>query len=155
MCNRSTLIQYLIFRQAEQAVTNFVFIFSLALSLFYYYHILHNKKTAKIVQRKTQSPHQIHCVKSVQIRSIFWSVFSRIWTEYGEILRISPYSARMWENTDQKILRIWTLFRQWFIIKIHLWYICDSSKYWNICRNTTITFQEKKTGFQFYVWLGF
>ena len=27
----------------------------------------------------------IHCVKSVQIRSFFWSVFSRIQTEYGEM----------------------------------------------------------------------
>ena len=27
----------------------------------------------------------IYCVKSVQIRSFFRSVFSRIWTEYGEI----------------------------------------------------------------------
>ena len=43
-----------------------------------------------------------HCMKSVQIRSFFWSAFSRIRTEYGEILRISPYSARMRENTDQK-----------------------------------------------------
>ena len=25
-----------------------------------------------------------------------------------------PYSARMWENTDQKELRIWTLFTQWY-----------------------------------------
>ena len=32
----------------------------------------------------------------------FWSVFSRIWTEYGEILFISPYSGQMRENTDQK-----------------------------------------------------
>ena len=32
----------------------------------------------------------------------FWSVFSRVRTEYGEILRISPYSVRMPENTDQK-----------------------------------------------------
>ena len=47
--------------------------------------------------------------KSVQIRSYFWSVFSCIRTEYGEILRISPYSVRMWENTDQEKLRIWTL----------------------------------------------
>ena len=54
-----------------------------------------------------------HCVKSVQIRSFFWSVFSRIRTEYEEILRISPYSVRMRENTDQKKLRIWTLFTQW------------------------------------------
>ena len=26
-----------------------------------------------------------HCVESVQIRSFFWSVFSRIRSEYGEI----------------------------------------------------------------------
>ena len=32
---------------------------------------------------------QIHCVKSVQIRNYFWSVFSRIRTEYGEILHTS------------------------------------------------------------------
>ena len=56
-----------------------------------------------------------HCVKSVQMWSFFWSVFSRIRTEYGEILRISPYSVRMQENTDQKKLRIWTLFTQWRI----------------------------------------
>ena len=32
--------------------------------------------------------------------------------EYGEIKRISPYLVRMQENTDQKKLRIWTLFTQ-------------------------------------------
>ena len=32
----------------------------------------------------------------------FWFVFSHIRTEYREILRISPYSIRMLENTDQK-----------------------------------------------------
>ena len=32
----------------------------------------------------------------------FWSVFSRIWTEYGDLLYISPYSVQMWENKDQK-----------------------------------------------------
>ena len=31
----------------------------------------------------------------------FWSVFSRIRTEYGKTLRISPYSVRMRKNTDQ------------------------------------------------------
>ena len=30
---------------------------------------------------------------------LFWSAFPLIWTEYGEILHISPYSFR--ENTDQ------------------------------------------------------
>ena len=32
----------------------------------------------------------------------FWSVFSRIPTEYWEIRSISPYSVRMQENMDQK-----------------------------------------------------
>ena len=57
----------------------------------------------------------IHCVKSVRIRSFFWSAFSRIWTEYGETLRISQYSVQMRENTDLKKLRIWILFTQWMI----------------------------------------
>ena len=30
-----------------------------------------------------------HCVKSAQIQSFVWSVFSRIWTEYGDLLRKS------------------------------------------------------------------
>ena len=57
-------------------------------------------------------------MKIVQIRSFFWSVFSRIRTEYGEIRSISPYSVRMRENTDQKKLHIWTLFMQWVFIKV-------------------------------------
>ena len=39
-----------------------------------------------------------HCVKSVQIRRFFWSVFSRIRTEYGEIrrsLRIQPECGKI------------------------------------------------------------
>ena len=51
-------------------------------------------------------------MKSVEIRSFFWSIPSRIWTEYGKILRISPYSVQMRENTDQKKLRNWTLLAQ-------------------------------------------
>ena len=39
-----------------------------------------------------------HCVKSVQIQSYFWSVFSCIRTEY----RDSLYSGQIQENTDQK-----------------------------------------------------
>ena len=54
-----------------------------------------------------------HCVKSLQIQSFFWSVFSRIRTEYGEIRSISPYSVLMRENTVQKKLHIWTFFTQW------------------------------------------
>ena len=59
-----------------------------------------------------------HCVESVQILSFFWSLFSRIRTEYGKMLRISPYSVRMQENTDQKKLRIWTLFTQRTLVSI-------------------------------------
>ena len=32
---------------------------------------------------------------------VFWPVFSRIQTEYGETLHISPYSVQMSENVDQ------------------------------------------------------
>ena len=55
-----------------------------------------------------------HCVKSVQIRSFCWSVFSRIRTENGEIQSISPYSVGIRENRDQKKLLIWTLFTPCF-----------------------------------------
>ena len=50
----------------------------------------------------------------LEIRSYFWSAFSCIWTEYVDLLRKSSYLARIQENTDQKLLRIWTLFRQRF-----------------------------------------
>ena len=55
-----------------------------------------------------------HCAKSVQIQSFFWSVFSRIRTEYRDLRSKSPYSVRVRENTDQEKLRIWTLFTQWY-----------------------------------------
>ena len=45
---------------------------------------------------------ETHCVKRVQIRSYLWSVFSYVQIEYGDLLRKSPYSMRIQENTDQK-----------------------------------------------------
>ena len=72
----------------------------------------------------------LHWVKSVQIRSNFWFVFPRIRTEYREILRNSPYSVRMPENMDQKLLRILALFTQSefliffiYIINIGYWQV--------------------------------
>ena len=65
-----------------------------------------------IAPRTILPPDNCHCVKSVQIRSFFWSVFPHIRTEYGEIRSISPYSVGMRENTNQKNIRIWTLFTQ-------------------------------------------
>ena len=59
-----------------------------------------------------------YCVKSVQIRIFFWSVISPIRTEYGKIRSISPYSVWIREYTYQKILRIWTVFTQWFSSKL-------------------------------------
>ena len=38
-----------------------------------------------------------HCVKCVQIQSYFWFVFFFIQTEYGDLLRKSPYSVRIQE----------------------------------------------------------
>ena len=59
------------------------------------------------------------CVKSVQLRSYFWSVFTCIRTEYGDLRSISAYSLRIQENTDQKQLRIWTLFTQRYLFKLN------------------------------------
>ena len=44
-------------------------------------------------------PHAL-CEKN-PCSKLFWSVVFCIWTEYGEILRISLYSVRMRGNTDQ------------------------------------------------------
>ena len=40
--------------------------------------------------------------KKCPYSEFFWSVFSRIRTEYGDLLCKCPYSVQMWENTDQK-----------------------------------------------------
>ena len=50
----------------------------------------------------------MHCVKSVQIWSFFWSVFSCLRTEYRDL---REYSVRIQENTDQEKFHIWTFSR--------------------------------------------
>ena len=44
-----------------------------------------------------------HCVKSVQIRSYFWSVFSSIQTEYGDLdthaVSVSTKLNLIWTDT--------------------------------------------------------
>ena len=57
---------------------------------------------------------QVLCEKCPNTEVFLVCIF-RIWTEYVEIICISPYSARMQENTDQKSLRILTPFTQWDI----------------------------------------
>ena len=39
--------------------------------------------------------------KTCPYSELLWSVFSRIWTEYGQIRSISLYSVQIRENTDQ------------------------------------------------------
>ena len=46
-----------------------------------------------------------HCVKSVQIRSFLWSVYSRIRTEYREILQILSPNAGKYEPEKNSIFR--------------------------------------------------
>ena len=43
-----------------------------------------------------------HCVKSVQIRSFYWSVFSRIRTEYGETEYLSVFSSNTGKYGPEK-----------------------------------------------------
>ena len=38
----------------------------------------------------------------MSVFGVFLVFIFRMWTEYGEIRRISPYSVRMRENKDQK-----------------------------------------------------
>ena len=55
-----------------------------------------------------------HCVKSVQMRSFLWFLFSCFRTEYVDLRCKSLYSVRIQENANQKKPRIWTLFTQCF-----------------------------------------
>ena len=72
----------------------------------------------------------LHFVKSVQIRSFFWSLFSCIRTEYGDLLRKSPYSVRVQKNTDQKNLLILTLHAV-LIVKIHqIFFISNCTRFY-------------------------
>ena len=80
------------------------------------------------------------CMKSVQMRSFFWSVFSRLWTEHREIRSISPYSVRVRENTDQKKLRILDTFHRVKVAKQlyrnHTWAWVSSCKFAANFQNT-------------------
>ena len=42
----------------------------------------------------------LHCMNSIQIRSFFWSVFSRIWTEYWDLQSTGKYGLEKTPNLD-------------------------------------------------------
>ena len=56
------------------------------------------------------------CIRS--FFSVFWIVFSRIRTKYGEIFHISPYSVQMRANTDQNNSKYGHFFTQWRPLRV-------------------------------------
>ena len=58
--------------------------------------------------------------KKCPYSELFWSVVSRIRTEYGELLRISPHSVRIRENTVQNCIIFSTIHHHTFYYKIIL-----------------------------------
>ena len=69
----------------------------------------------------------LHCLKSVQMRSFSWPVFSCIRTEYGDSWSKSSYSVQIQENKDYKKLRIWTLHVVVVIpVDLKVWYFYSS-----------------------------
>ena len=57
--------------------------------------------TTAVIQENSQRWPYHTLRKKCLYSELFWSAFSRIQTEYGETLHISPYSVRMRENVDQ------------------------------------------------------
>ena len=69
---------------------------------------------SKLFSNTKRLSFRFQCMKSIQIRSFFWSVFSCIRNKYGDLLSKSWYSFQIEENTDHERLRIWTLFTHCF-----------------------------------------
>ena len=55
------------------------------------------KKKKRTKSGKKNSSFRENCL----YLELFWSSFPRIWTEYVESIRISPYSVQMQKNNDQ------------------------------------------------------
>ena len=58
---------------------------------------------AKVSDRVSDLSYPLTLRKKCPYLEFLWSIFSRIWTEYGEIWSIYSYSVQMRENTDQEI----------------------------------------------------
>ena len=65
-------------------------------------HLDQELKEESFLKNNDQQCHERHCVKSIQRRSFFESVFSCIRTENGGLRSKYPFSVRIQENTDQK-----------------------------------------------------
>ena len=51
--------------------------------------------------------------------------FSCIWTEYGKILRISPYSVRMWENAGKMRTRTTPNTDSFYVVNVTTFYLVN------------------------------
>ena len=58
-----------------------------------------------------------HCVRIFRNGTFFFSVFSRIRTKSGDLLRKSLYSSQIWENTARKTSDSRTSFNLFFTVK--------------------------------------
>ena len=96
------------------------FFFSLFINLHRYYEITNAYKYkwhCKKLSNKTMIQHTVayldklivgyHCVKSVQIRSVFWSVFSPNAGKYGP--GKTPYLYTLWYKVIHKIMLMYIL----------------------------------------------
>ena len=64
--------------------------------------------------------------KKCPYSELFWSVFSRIQTEYGEIRSIFPYSVRMRKNTDQNNSKYGHYLRSVMVLLKYVLLVCNS-----------------------------
>ena len=80
----------------------FVSMFSIFLYIRYFYTTIANR----IVQ-EVEITRNIALREKCPYSELFWSSFSRVWTEYEEILGISLYSVRMWKNAEQNATQRW------------------------------------------------
>ena len=108
--------------------TDFSFCYHLLLIQSRMVLVYQNQKNYQVSQKNSKKPHLITSWNySLQVvetlhekcpnTEFFWSVFSRIRTEYGEILRISWYSVWMRENTDQINSAFGQFSRSWNLLK--------------------------------------
>ena len=71
--------------------------------------------------RKISNSSQIPCIKSVQIRSFFWSVFCRIRTEYGEIRSRRKNLKLHWLKRPETVPQKRNLEQKINYSKPHIW----------------------------------
>ena len=60
-----------------------------------------SRKFIKLFHLNIDQMNKLKMCKKCPYSELFWSVISRIRTEYGGILRIFPYLVQMRENKDQ------------------------------------------------------